>query len=163
MSSFEVPVTRSSKSAYTRSCKTPAAEYVLSLGFRGGWGGAGPVKCLETRCIDPGCGVAVGPPGLTAATPYGHPCCGATASQLHPRPHSWTPLWRIPTAELWLTAALPVENPCCSCKLTHVANPVENPYCSCKVYSCTPCGQSLLQLYSLQLHSLWIIPTAAVG
>ena len=38
--------------------------------------------------------------------------------------------------ELWRTAAAPVESPCCSCEPTRCF----------MAYSCSPCGESLLQL-----------------
>ena len=53
------------------------------------------------------------------------------------------------------TAAIPMENPYCSCKLTLTAAiHMENPYCSCKHMAEVN--------HSLQLRSLWRIPTAAV-
>ena len=59
------------------------------------------------------------------------------------------------SCKLTLTAAIHMENPYCSCKLTLTAViPMENPYCSCKHMAEVN--------HSLQLRSLWRIPTAAV-
>ena len=76
-----------------------------------------------------------------------------------------------PPGESWLTAAIPMENRYCSCRLTRVRSQmIQGPPHTCynSIESCPApdpevCNKTEVSCHGLQLQSLWIIPTAAVG